>query len=98
VHGPSQDPPTWEAIIGGPLPPPTWVEGRGPGGHRPSNSPANLGGDHRSPALQEGAWNFTLPFYFQNQPCPIFGQGRQILNLVYISQPALPKVQKKPLG
>jgi hypothetical protein len=34
------------------------------------------------------------PPFWAGQPNPLFGQGYQILCLVYISQPALPRVQK----
>jgi hypothetical protein len=49
-------------------------------------------------AFTRGAGDFSLFLLFLGQPYPIFGQGRQIFPIVYISHPTLPKDRKKPLG
>jgi hypothetical protein len=66
---------------------------------RPWPPPPRARGERgRKEGGRRGARDSTLPLPFQGQPCPIFGQGRQILGIVLLSQPALPKNQKKPLG
>ena len=55
----------------------------------------------RDPTGQCGTlFSHDLPLLLPlpNQPCPIFGQGCQILCLMYISQPALFKDLKKTIG
>jgi hypothetical protein len=60
--------------------------------------PSPWGERGRKEGRKRGPRDSTLPFLFKGQPCPIFGQGRQIFALVYITQPTLPRDKKKPSG